>query len=100
MSRGEYDKTKTLVRLIFRYKFALILLLDSSITRFSRQIATRVFNKPEGRFVLLAGFVLILQPLYDFSTNLLFGTIFFTFYFGMMWVTRRNTKKELKCLMK
>ncbi len=75
MSQGEYGKTGALVRGVFRYKLALTVVIASSITLFSGQIATHIFKRPEGSFlVFLAGLVLIFQSLYDFSTNLLFGT--------------------------
>lgn len=75
LGKGDYDRASAIVRTIFRYKFVLILVTGASISLFSNQIAANVFNKPEGSFmVFLAGFLLILQAIYDFFTNLFFGT--------------------------
>jgi stage V sporulation protein B len=74
ISKGKYRKASTLTKLIFKYKIILILLTGTSVSIFSNQIATFIFNKPEAGFVVFfSGLLLIANTLLDFFNSLFSG---------------------------
>jgi len=74
IEKNDHKSASSVARLIFRYKFLLTIAVGILTFIFSDQIATFVFNKPEGGFVIsYASIILILASFIEFFRSLLFG---------------------------
>jgi O-antigen/teichoic acid export membrane protein len=71
---GRYGKSSTLVKLVFKYKITLTIVIGLLISVLSSQIATFIFNKPEAGFVVFfSGLLLIANSLLNFFCHLFQG---------------------------
>jgi O-antigen/teichoic acid export membrane protein len=74
IGQNEFFKAGGIVRLLFKYKVFLTILISFIILLFPDYLAANIFNKPEAaNIVFFAGFVLIFHSFFDFFYDFFLG---------------------------